>query len=108
MALKKIILAAALSASSFGLAALPAAAEGPVLVKQVPPEYPRGAERRELEGTVDLKFIVDAAGSVTSVEVTGASMPGVFDAAATKALEKWKFEAGSPGEGEVTIAFKLS
>lgn len=108
MAFKKVILAAALAASGAGFGALPAAAEGPVLVKQVPPEYPRGAERRELEGTVDLKFVVDDAGKVASVEIVDASMPGVFDAAATKALQKWKFEAGSPGEGEVTLAFKLS
>lgn len=107
MALKKLILAGALAVSTFGIAALPAAAEGPVLVKQVPPEYPRGAERRELEGSVDLRFVVDDAGKVANVEVIGATMPGVFDSAATKALEKWTFEAGSPGEGEVTIAFSL-
>jgi periplasmic protein TonB len=107
MAMKKIILAAAAGFAAMGVTTLPAMAEGPVLVKQVPPEYPRGAERRSLEGTVDLSFVVDADGKVASVEVKGASIPGVFDKAAISALEKWVFEKGQPGEGEVTIAFKL-
>lgn len=108
MVMKKIVLAAFAATAGFGAVALPAYA-GPVLViKQVPPEYPRGAERRELEGTVDLKFVVDDSGKVASVEVVGESTPGVFDKAATKALKQWKFEAGQPGDGEITIAFKLS
>lgn len=107
MTLKNILLAAATAATTLGISALPASAEGPVLVKQVPPEYPRGAERRSLEGTVDLGFEVDADGKIAKVEVLGASMPGVFDSAAIKALEQWKFEKNSPGAGEVTIAFKL-
>ncbi len=108
MAFRRTIMAAAAFASAMGVTALPAAAGGPVLVKQVPPEYPRGAERRELEGTVDLKFTVDESGTVGGIEVVGASMPGVFDSAAEKALEQWKFESGSPGEAEVTIVFALS
>ena len=106
MTLKQVLLVAATAISTLGVGALPAAA-GPVLVKQVPPEYPRGAERRELEGEVDLSFEVDDSGQVANVAVSGATMPGVFDAAAIKALEQWKFEANSPGEGEVTIVFKL-
>ena len=108
MALKKMMLVAATSFAAMGVTTLPAMAEGPVLVKQVPPEFPRGAERRSLEGTVDLTFNVDATGKVENVAVKGASMPGVFDKAAIKALEQWTFEKGAPGEGEVTIAFKLS
>ena len=107
MTFKKVLLAAATAISTLGMGTLPAMAEGPVLVKQVPPEYPRGAERRNLEGTVDLGFEVDADGKVTNVEVVGASMPGVFDSAAVKAIEQWKFEAGQPGPGEITIVFKL-
>ncbi len=107
MAFKQMMLAAATAVAAMGVTTLPAMAEGPVLVKQVPPEYPRGAERRSLEGTVDLSFMVDADGAVSNVEVKGATMPGVFDKAAVKALEQWKFEKGAPGEGEVTIAFKL-
>ena len=100
-------MAAATVTTVFGAGAvLPAAAE-PVLVKSVPPEYPRGAERRNLEGSVDLAFEVNDAGKVESVTVIGATMPGVFDSAATKALEDWKFESGQPGPGEVTIVFDL-
>ena len=106
MTLKHVLMAAATTMTAFGAGVMPAAAE-PVLVKQVAPEYPRGAERRNLEGTVDLAFEVDGNGRVANVEVTGASMPGVFDSAAVEALEQWRFEEGNPGNGALTIAFQL-
>lgn len=106
MKLKHAFLAAATAMTAFGVGVAPAMAE-PVLVKQVAPEYPRGAERRNLEGTVELAFQVNAAGRVEGVEVLSASMPGVFDNAAIEALEEWEFEEGNPGRGEITIAFQL-
>lgn len=107
MRLNKTIVSASIMVALLAGTATPAFAEGPVLVKQKAPEYPRGAERRKLEGTVDLRFSVNDSGKVENVEVLGATVPGVFDAAATKALEGWKFEKGKPGEAEVTIAFAL-
>ena len=104
MTFKKVLLAAATAISTLGMGTLPAMAEGPVLVKQVPPEYPRGAERAAWKVR---RRISRSDGKVTNVEVVGASMPGVFDSAAVKALEQWKFEAGQPGPGEITIVFKL-
>ncbi len=89
------------------VSAAPAQAEVKVL-KQVAPEYPRGAERRELEGAVSLKFDVNDAGKVENVEVTEATVPGVFDKAAIKALNQWEFAKGSPDSGvNVTINFQL-
>lgn len=89
------------------VSAAPAQAEVKVL-KQVAPEYPRGAERRELEGAVSLQFDVNDAGKVENVEVTDATVPGVFDKAAIKALNQWKFAKGSPDSGiNVTINFQL-
>ncbi|ACT59099.1 energy transducer TonB [Hirschia baltica] len=107
MKLKFALSAAALSVASVFGGAAPALAEAKV-VKQVAPEYPRGAERRELEGSVSLSFDVNDAGKVENVAVTDASIPGVFDAAAIKALSQWKFESGSPDAGiNVTINFQL-
>ncbi|HBH91454.1 MAG TPA: energy transducer TonB, partial [Hyphomonadaceae bacterium] len=57
MKLKHAFLAAATAMTAFGVGVAPAMAE-PVLVKQVAPEYPRGAERRNLEGSVELAFEV--------------------------------------------------
>lgn len=91
------------------LSAAPAAAfEDPKVVKAVAPEYPRAAERRQIEGFVTLKLSVDERGKVALVEVVEAEPAGVFDKAATEAVEKWKFESGKPADGLMKrVAFKL-
>ena len=101
-------LAVALCVTGFASVALPAAAQ-PALVKQVAPEYPRGAERRSIEGQVTLNFDITDDGKVANVEVVDATPAGVFDKAAQKALEQWRFEKGQPGEGfEIAMDFKLT
>lgn len=58
----------------------------------VAPRYPRSAQRRNINGWVDIGFTVTATGSVTDLEIID-SMPGaVFDDAATEAVEQWRFE----------------
>ena len=85
------------------------AADGPSLVRAVPPEYPRAAERRELEGHVKVSFDVDESGSVSNVAVVQAEPAGIFDSAATRAVSRWKFESGQPTAGITkTIQFKLA
>ena len=80
----------------------------PAPVKREAPEYPKGAEKRGIEGYVALKFNVDASGNVVSPQVVEASPPGVFDAAAIEALSKWKYESGSPANDmTVKLSFKL-
>ena len=71
----------------------------PALLKAVPPDYPRAAERREIEGYVVVSINVDNAGAVTDVSVVEADNPGIFDSAAVRAVERWKFESGKPAEG---------
>ncbi|MAP96345.1 MAG: TonB family protein [Ponticaulis sp.] len=107
MTLKHALMAAATAMTAFGVAGVAPASAEPVLIKQVPPEYPRGAERRKLEGTVDVAFEVSDSGEVQNITVVAESMPGVFDKAAIEAVEQWKFEQGNPGKGEITIAFAL-
>ena len=49
------------------------------------------AEQRGIEGWVELMFTITASGAVTDVVVT-ASHPGtVFDKAATRAVQRWKY-----------------
>ena len=103
---KQIITASLFALSAFGVTAMPAAAE-PVVVKQVAPEYPRGAERRELEGDVSVSFEVQADGSVANATVVDATSPGVFDSAAIKSVEKWQYEPNNPGSVTVKIRFQL-
>jgi protein TonB len=58
---------------------------------RVEPQYPMRAEQRGIEGWVELMFTISAAGTVENVVVT-ASHPGtVFDKAAIRAVQKWKY-----------------
>jgi protein TonB len=56
------------------------------------PKYPRVAQRRNLSGWVDIVFTVGLDGSVQDVEVRNAEPADVFDNAAIRAVQKWKFE----------------
>lgn len=69
----------------------------PTPLNQVPPEYPSRAQRRGLEGYVELEFLIRRDGSVdpSSIEVVGAQPRRVFDQAARKAVASWQFEAAS-------------
>jgi bla regulator protein BlaR1 len=61
-------------------------------VKTRSPNYPWQARRKGIEGFVKLEFSIDADGKVTDVEVLDALPVGIFEKAASKALEKWTFE----------------
>ncbi len=77
-----------------------AASEAPVDVGQaapterVPPEYPARAQRRGLEGHVEVEFVIRADGSVdpSSIRVLSARPRNVFDDAARQAVARWRFE----------------
>lgn len=98
---KSIKLAAAvvvgLSFVPLGVTGAAFAAEAPKAVKIVAPEYPRGAERRKIEGYVIIQFGIQADGSTLNPTVVETDNPGVFDAAAIKAVKKWKFEKSDAG-----------
>src|SRR5687767_5016327 len=73
--------------------ALISAPKPPKPLSRVNPEYPRGALRRGVEGSVLLEFSVDGSGNVVSPRVIEARPRGVFEAAALEAMAKWKYEA---------------
>ena len=92
------------SASAAGAGAAAPASNEPVDVgtsaratRKVPPEYPRRAQRRGLEGYVVMQFIIRADGSVDrgSIQVLEASPRRVFEDAARQAIAGWRFEAAS-------------
>jgi TonB family protein len=60
--------------------------------KMVSPVYPDGAQKRGIEGWVEMAFTVMPNGSVADVEVRNASPAGVFDDAAIRAIRQWRFE----------------
>jgi len=56
------------------------------------PEYPDRAASRGIEGYVIMEFTVTETGSVTNIKVVEANPPGIFDRAATRAMERWKYK----------------
>lgn len=77
---------------------------------RVNPTYPSRAQRRGMEGFVEVEFIIRRDGSVdrTSIQVTNAQPRRVFDEAAQKAIAQWQF-AGSQQVRRATqrIEFQL-
>lgn len=75
--------------------------------KNPPPDYPRIALRRRLQGWVLVHVHVDAQGGVVHCSVKKSSGHKLLDKAALNAVRAWKF-AGGPGETDVPIRFRLS
>jgi TonB family protein len=60
--------------------------------KTVQPLYPLKAQNSKLEGWVDVEFTVAETGKVKDVSVRAASIPGVFEEAAIKAVSQWRYK----------------
>ena len=79
---------------------LPAPSNEPVSVGQVAPtnrvnpSYPPRAQRRGMEGFVEVEFVIQRNGSVdgSSIRVTNAQPRRVFEDAAREAIARWQFE----------------
>jgi TonB family protein len=74
------------------LLAKPQAVRDEMVVKSVSPEYPAKAQRRQVEGYVDLHFTANEAGEVVDVTVVKAEPADMFEDAAVRALKRWKFK----------------
>ncbi|MCF7971574.1 MAG: TonB family protein [Methylococcaceae bacterium] len=81
---------------------------------RIPPEYPRRAANRRIEGWVKVEFTITAEGTVEDAVVINAEPSSVFDNAALKAIKRWKFKpliiAGQAQKQRAaqTLEFKLS
>jgi TonB family protein len=84
------------------------------LLKSVQPAYPSRATVSRTEGWVELGFTVTETGQVKEVVVHAASVPGVFDEAAVKAVSQWRYKPvlrdakPVPVRTELRIRFALS
>jgi TonB family protein len=76
-------------------------------VKKIELDYPEEALRKNVEGWVDLSFVVTAEGKVTTVKVLGSSPMGVFDAAATKALSRLRYKPMTQGGNPIAVGTQL-
>lgn len=81
---------------------------------RIPPNYPRMAQRRGIEGVVTVAFTITKDGRVKDPQVIKADPENVFDDAALAAIVKWKFKPkqvdGEAVERRATqeIEFKLA
>ncbi len=64
----------------------------PRAIRTFPPQYPYIARRDNIQGRVILKFVVDTDGLAKEAEVEASEPKGVFDEAALKALERYRFK----------------
>ncbi len=58
---------------------------------KVEPQYPRRARRRNIEGSVEVEFLINQQGAVEKAQVVQSEPSGLFDEAALKAVRRWKF-----------------
>lgn len=59
---------------------------------RVPPQYPERAASRGIEGWVQLGFTVNETGNCEDIKVIAADPPEIFDKAAIRALERWRYK----------------
>lgn len=78
--------------------------------RQVPPAYPSRAQRRGLEGFVELEFVIQRDGRVApgSIRVVSANPRNVFDKAALAAVKQWRFDtSGRLRQARQRLEFQL-
>ncbi|MDH4107027.1 MAG: TonB family protein [Gammaproteobacteria bacterium] len=78
--------------------------------RYVPPKYPRSAQRRNVEGWVDLVFTVTPEGEVADIEVIDADPATTFNDAAVESVEQWRFDPVLEGNRPVSkrVAVRMS
>ncbi|WP_395790870.1 TonB family protein [Aquimonas sp.] len=70
--------------------------------------YPPLAQRRRIEGRVELEFMIGTDGGVTDVRVLSSEPEGIFDREAIGALQRWRFEPpATPLRARRSLEFKL-
>jgi len=87
----------------------PKAIESVIPVHRVEPKYPLKAATENIEGSVVLKFDVNANGNVDNVEVVKGMPAYVFDRVAVTALKQWKYKTSTKGASNnlVQLDFRL-
>jgi len=101
-----MFLAAAMTAMSF--AAAPAMAQDRERTHAEAPEYPRGAERRNVEGYAVVQYNVAPDGTVTDAVVVEANPEGVFDRAVIRAINGWGYAPAGEATTGMTQRFDFN
>ena len=61
---------------------------------QLQPLYPAHARMRRIEGSVSVNFVVSAEGRTRDISVLASEPGNLFNGAATRAIERWRFAPG--------------
>lgn len=61
-------------------------------VREVPPAYPREAQRAGIEGWVQIEFTIAPDGSTRDLRILDSEPAQVFDKAALDSVSRWRFE----------------
>lgn len=82
-----------------------------VPISSARPRYPRSAATRQIEGWVELIFVIGGEGRVRNVRVLDASPRGIFEDAAVHAMSRWLYAPyyvnGVPVAREATQLFRF-
>jgi len=78
----------------------------PLLNSWVPPVYPTKAIEQKLQGTVQLRFVVNESGVVTKARALRSSNP-VFEDAAVQSVLQWRFDPAVEGGRKVPKSLDL-
>lgn len=84
-----------------------------VATNRAPPAYPPAAKRRNIEGWIKIRFMVDEQGKVDHISILAAKPEGVFEQAVQRSVSHWRFKPGKINGTvvktmvEQTISFKL-
>src|SRR5579864_5134423 len=102
--IRGILAGAVLAAASAGLSVAQEISSSRKVLKTVAAQYPAVLKRRGIGGTVKLRVLVNANGSVKDVQILGGN-PILSDCAA-KAVKQWVFVAGEKEESiEISVGF---
>ncbi|NLZ16560.1 MAG: TonB family protein [Desulfobulbaceae bacterium] len=63
-------------------------------LKRGQPAYPPSARRRNIEGWVQVQFIVNEHGQPEQIRILAAEPEGVFDASVVNSISRWRFRPG--------------
>jgi protein TonB len=66
----------------------------PRVVRKTAPRYPLAAKRRDITGSVVVRFLVDPEGRVRDVSVVRSEPEGVFERSVLQCLPHWRFKPG--------------
>ncbi|MBR9824698.1 MAG: energy transducer TonB [Alphaproteobacteria bacterium] len=101
-----VLLAAAMTAMSF--AAAPAMAQDRERTAAAAPDYPRGAERRNVEGYAVVQYNVTPEGAVADAQVIESQPEGIWDRSVLRAINEWGYAASTETTEGMTQRFDFN